>query len=536
MLTLDRPPDLDSGRRRACRHCPRGRSRGGRGRPGSSFSTATTSCSTQPRCPAPVRSASRRRRRPTRPVPSSTAPSAPFICQSEPGRIHRPPALRRRERHPVPVLEIECGPSARAGVDLGRTARRPTACPWPRHPMRCSHKTNPGSPPSKGPTWSTSRAPTSCSTPGDAWNSAGYGVGYADCAGPFGPCTKPTGAPILHSDAARLGPGGESLFQDPSGNWWMAYHAWDGPASDYSYGGGDFRSLWIAPVTFSGGTPDGRGRPVPRGLPPVRRRTAGCSPSARPASRGRWARTALRAAGGPRRVRPGHGRVLGGGRGRRDLRLRRALRGLDGWPGAGAPRSSGMAPTSDGGGYWLVASDGGIFAFGDAGYLRLDGWPTPRRARRRHGADRRRGRLLAGGVGRRDLRLRRRAVLRLDGWPAPRRARRRHGGHAPRRRVLARGVRRRGLRLRQRAVLRLDGRTPDQPARRRRSWPVREAAGTGSWRRTAGSSPSATPRISGSMGAVRLAAPVVGRLLDLEPDRRDASPVSDRPGSPPAPR
>jgi L,D-peptidoglycan transpeptidase YkuD (ErfK/YbiS/YcfS/YnhG family) len=28
----------------------------------------------------------------------------------------------------------------------------------------------------------------------------------------------------------------------------------------------------------------------------------------------------------------------------------------------------GMAPTSDGGGYWLVASDGGIFSFGDATY------------------------------------------------------------------------------------------------------------------------------------------------------------------------
>ena len=26
----------------------------------------------------------------------------------------------------------------------------------------------------------------------------------------------------------------------------------------------------------------------------------------------------------------------------------------------------GMAATADGGGYWLVASDGGIFAFGDA--------------------------------------------------------------------------------------------------------------------------------------------------------------------------
>ena len=31
----------------------------------------------------------------------------------------------------------------------------------------------------------------------------------------------------------------------------------------------------------------------------------------------------------------------------------------------------GMVPTHDGGGYWLIASDGGVFAFGDAGILRL---------------------------------------------------------------------------------------------------------------------------------------------------------------------
>ena len=28
----------------------------------------------------------------------------------------------------------------------------------------------------------------------------------------------------------------------------------------------------------------------------------------------------------------------------------------------------GMAATPDGGGYWLVASDGGVFSFGDAGF------------------------------------------------------------------------------------------------------------------------------------------------------------------------
>ena len=28
----------------------------------------------------------------------------------------------------------------------------------------------------------------------------------------------------------------------------------------------------------------------------------------------------------------------------------------------------GMAATPDGGGYWLVASDGGVFSYGDAGF------------------------------------------------------------------------------------------------------------------------------------------------------------------------
>ena len=45
----------------------------------------------------------------------------------------------------------------------------------------------------------------------------------------------------------------------------------------------------------------------------------------------------------------------------------------------------GMAATTDGGGYWLVASDGGIFNYGDAGLLRLDRRSRPQRADRRDG-------------------------------------------------------------------------------------------------------------------------------------------------------
>ena len=112
----------------------------------------------------------------------------------------------------------------------------------------------------------------------------------------------------------------------------------------------------------------------------------------------------------------------------------------------------GMAATPDGGGYWLVASDGGIFTFGDARFYGSTGnimlnkpivgmVPTARR----------RG-LLAGGVRRRHLQLRRRHLLRLAGRHAARlaRGRRRTGGG--RRRLLdARGQRHRaGLRRRTR--------------------------------------------------------------------------------------
>ena len=37
----------------------------------------------------------------------------------------------------------------------------------------------------------------------------------------------------------------------------------------------------------------------------------------------------------------------------------------------------GMAPTPDGAGYWLVASDGGVFNFGDAGFSGSTGLTDP---------------------------------------------------------------------------------------------------------------------------------------------------------------
>ena len=68
----------------------------------------------------------------------------------------------------------------------------------------------------------------------------------------------------------------------------------------------------------------------------------------------------------------------------------------------------GMAATPDGGGYWLVASDGGIFSFGDAGfYGSMGGKPLNKPIVGMAATPRRPG-LLAGGLRRGHLQLRRR--------------------------------------------------------------------------------------------------------------------------------
>ena len=154
-----------------------------------------------------------------------------------------------------------------------------------------------------------------------------------------------------------------------------------------------------------------------------------------------------------------------------------------------------MAATPDAGGYWEVASDGGIFAFGDAAVPRLDGRPAAEQADRGHGRHPRRRGLLGGGH--------RRGASSPSATPPF------YGsmGGQPlnepivgmaadpdRRRLLGGGLRRRDLRLRQRPVPRLDGRPAPEQADRGHGRRPRQAAATGRWPPTAASSPSATPR------------------------------------------
>ena len=153
------------------------------------------------------------------------------------------------------------------------------------------------------------------------------------------------------------------------------------------------------------------------------------------------------------------GLLVGGLRWRHlQLRRRRLLRLRGGQP-LNTP-IVGMAATPDGKGYWLVATDGGIFGYGDAGFYGSRGRPAAQQAHRRHGGHSRRPGLLARRLRRRHLRLRRRPLLRLhrqhrsstSPWSAWRATPDGLG-------LLARRLRRRHLRLRQRRLLRL-GRQP----------------------------------------------------------------------------
>ena len=89
---------------------------------------------------------------------------------------------------------------------------------------------------------------------GNWWESPDYGIGYAICTTPRGPCAKKTlDGPLVKSGGGALGPGGQELFTDPRGQLWMTYHAWSAPSVGYSNGG--TRSLRIDRVDFTGGVP-----------------------------------------------------------------------------------------------------------------------------------------------------------------------------------------------------------------------------------------------------------------------------------------
>jgi hypothetical protein len=78
---------------------------------------------------------------------------------------------------------------------------------------------------------------------GGAYATADYAIGWAECAGPAGPCTKHSRAePWLGPRAEAVGPGGQDGFRDASGGTWLAYHGWRGATS---YADGGYRALFV---------------------------------------------------------------------------------------------------------------------------------------------------------------------------------------------------------------------------------------------------------------------------------------------------
>jgi hypothetical protein len=88
---------------------------------------------------------------------------------------------------------------------------------------------------------------------GNNWNSASYAIGVAVCQGPLGPCTKPLSGPFYASQPNLVGPGGASIFQDPKGEAWIAFHAWLPGAVGYP----NARLLFVRPLSSLGTLPAG---------------------------------------------------------------------------------------------------------------------------------------------------------------------------------------------------------------------------------------------------------------------------------------
>ena len=158
--------------------------------------------------------------------------------------------------------------------------------------------------------------------------------------------------------------------------------------------------------------------------------------------------------------------------------------------------------------FWLASAQGAVWDFGSAGALGSVSGAAQPSGRRRHAHQGRTG-LLARGLRRGHLLLRRRRLLRLDRRHRPQQADRRHGAHPRRQGLLARGLRRGHLLLRRRRLLRLDraialnkpivgmAPTPDGKG----YWLVASDGGIFSYGDAA---------FYGSTGAIHLAQPIVG--------------------------
>jgi Glycosyl hydrolases family 43 len=164
---------------------------------------------------------------------------------------------------------------------------------------------------------------------GGYFRTSDYGIGYAICAGPSGPCTDQPG-PILDSQPGEQGPGGPSFFTE-NGQLEMAFAAW---ANAVGIRNGGERAMYVAAVSFGEGS-------VPI-LTPA---------NMVPYEKGYW-------------LAASDGGIFSFGNA--------PFFGSMGGQPLDQPLDQpivGIAATADDEGYWEVAADGGIFSFGDASFF-----------------------------------------------------------------------------------------------------------------------------------------------------------------------
>ncbi|MBK5286870.1 MAG: family 43 glycosylhydrolase [Acidimicrobiia bacterium] len=83
------------------------------------------------------------------------------------------------------------------------------------------------------------------------WRTRRYTTGVVRCAGPLGPCDPPGAAPLLATHSDIVGPGGGSVFRDPTGTIHLAYHAYREPNVGYPAN----RLFFTARVDLTSGRP-----------------------------------------------------------------------------------------------------------------------------------------------------------------------------------------------------------------------------------------------------------------------------------------
>jgi beta-xylosidase len=87
---------------------------------------------------------------------------------------------------------------------------------------------------------------------GNDWAGANYAIGYAICAGPMGPCTRPGPGPWLATTKSAQGPGSPDVFTDEKGRRWLAFHSWVKGEVGYPKGA---RNFFVVRLNFENGHP-----------------------------------------------------------------------------------------------------------------------------------------------------------------------------------------------------------------------------------------------------------------------------------------